>query len=150
VKKKFCFAVPASSFYRDEEEKKKLEEEFFKTEFDEDQMIEVTTTLENLLWHLFTQLPVPTAPLKNKAHEAWLLKISEILTSTKEEEIPSVAKEDLEKVKKFLDEDELFEALTIPYDIKLLPDGESHSVTLPAINLVRDKEFINTVTELFA
>lgn len=148
MNKKFSFTVPVSSFYRDEEEKTKLEEEFFKTKLD-GQLVDVSTTLENLLWHLFTQLPVPTAPLKSKAHEAWLLKISEALTSSKEE-MPQIAKEDLDKIRKYLEEDDLFEALTVPYDIRLLPDGEAISVSLPAINLVRDREFINTVTELFA
>jgi hypothetical protein len=110
--------------------------------------------MEDFLWHFFVSVPQPSSPLKLAAHKRKLDKIAETLNdSLDKEELPALTKGDLELIREFMDSEDAFDKIQVPFNAhphNPLPEGESmKAIPLPATNVLRDIEFVSALDALF-
>jgi hypothetical protein len=170
MKKTFEMTVPAAAFFSDnirhyneadaDEETKiarKGQEDLIRETFNltaEDSFettVGMRINLEDFLWQLFVEVPAPPSPLKMAAHKRHLdLVAAELNSSLGKDELPNLSKESLEMIKPYVDNEDKFKEIKVPYEIiPAKPATESKSVPLPAINVLRDFDFISTLDHLF-
>lgn len=136
-----------------EEEANKVKEYFGIESLSE--KVTITLKLENFLWYLFTRLPVPTAPLKVKAHDKYLADVAAKLAVTVDDKDAPVKLErsDLNRIDTFLLEDERFATLdAAPFEAIKVGSSNPEDIKplrLPAINIYKDPSFIETLCSVF-
>jgi len=161
MKRKFVHDITVKAFMpkdRDvsEEEEKQLREALGISEEVKDYQnlpVQLTLSVESLLWQLFMKVEPPKAPLKVKKHERWLNDLADKLNeiSSLESEFPydQLAVEDLKKIEFYMTDDEAFEALEVMYEARV--DGKTEPIVLklPCMNLLMDAELIDTLDKVF-
>ena len=156
MKKLFEMALRASSFFGPEdrnEESEKVVRDLFNLDATAD--LDTTTVtlnlrIEDFLWSLFTQVPQPASPLKLAAHKRKLDKIAEQLNETlSTDTLPRLGK-DLELIKPLIDDEASFAKVTVPFNaVPVNPRDEMKAIPLPALNVLRDIEFVSTLDKMF-
>ena len=113
--------------------------------------IEIKLTLEGLLWEIIQQLPTPISPLKVIAHKRFIDEGAEVLAGTEdlEDVLPVLSPKLLNELQKVCSDDEFFDKLTVPFLAINAKDGTIRKLPLPAKNITRDLEFVETLAMVF-
>lgn len=132
-----------------QEETQKILEGFGIAELSE--VVELSLSMEDFLFGLFLQLPKPSSPLKIASHERWVGEIAQKLLSTlnNEEALPIVSKEDLSKVRHFIEDDNEFQRQSARFSFNNKKTGESGGVALSAMILTTSSDFVRTLDKVF-
>lgn len=127
-------------------DEEKLKEMFGVESLEEEK--EFSVSLEAMLWHLCTQLPVDESPLRKAAHQRWLTELAGALQSTADtDELPKMSESDKLKIRDYLDDPEKFAQLSVPFEFTA---GEVRkAVPLPATNILNSFEFVSCIAEFF-
>jgi len=109
--------------------------------------------LEEFLWAVLQKVPVPITPLKIALHKKVLEEAAVTLSSSQlqADMLPVLSEDLLEQIKPYINEDEKFDSLVdIPFMALNKKDSSLNRVLpLPAKNIVRDLEFVETLAQLF-
>jgi hypothetical protein len=116
---------------------------------DLEEKLKVSLTLESFLYQLCQKVEAPRAPLKMKIHEAWLTDVALRLAKTEEEENEPVSllPSDQEKIVDFVSDEEKWANLEVLYKVE--SETKAKVLSLPAMNLIRSKEFIDELAKVF-
>jgi hypothetical protein len=116
---------------------------------DLEEKLKVSLTLESFLYQLCQKVEAPKAPLKMKIHEAWLTDVALRLAKTEEEENEPVSllPSDQEKIVDFVSDEEKWANLEVLYKVE--SETKAKVLSLPAMNLIRSKEFIDELAKVF-
>jgi hypothetical protein len=152
MNKMFSMEVPAKFFLTQEEagneEFVSKAKEFFGIS-DVEESLKMSLTLESFLYQLCQKVESPRAPLKMKLHEAWLEEVALRLAKTEDspEEPIVLLPTDLEKIVDFVTDEEKWSSLEVLYLVE--SKEKSRTISLPAMNLIRSKEFIDELAKVF-
>lgn len=160
MKKLFEMHVKATSFFgtedRTPETERVVRELFYLPEQGEldDFTVGMSLRLEDFLWHLYTTVPQPASPLKLAAHKKRLDTVAEILNNSLDsDQFPALTPSDLDMVRSLIEDETAFGKINIPFNAnphRQLQEGETiKAVPLPAVNVLRDLDFVTTLDELF-
>jgi hypothetical protein len=116
-----------------------------------DDDIELSLKMEDFIFDLFQLLPEPTAPLRKATHQKYIMSIAQQLSSTIDspDSMICLADEDLNKVKKFIDNDEEFEKLQVKFQYVKKSDNSAAAIPLNPKLLGMSPGFIHTLSVLF-
>jgi hypothetical protein len=124
--------------------------EFFGTEDVAGGQGTFTLKLEEFLWKLFESVPAPTSPLRLKAHERSMLALAEKLRATLETEtLPSLTKEELQQIVKFVEDPVEFERFQFDFEYRLPGTETVRRLPLPSVNVLGAQEFLGTLETMF-
>jgi hypothetical protein len=150
--KLFMMEISAKAFLTQEENENEdfvaKSKEFFGVS-DLEEKLKVSLTLESFLYQLCQKAEAPRAPLKMKIHEAWLTDVALRLAKTEEEENEpiSLLPSDQEKIVDFVSDEEKWANLEVLYKVE--SETKAKVLSLPAMNLIRSKEFIDELAKVF-
>lgn len=150
--KLFMMEISAKAFLTQEENENEdfiaKSKEFFGIS-DLEEKLKVSLTLESFLYQLCQKVEAPKAPLKMKIHEAWLTDVALRLAKTEEEENEPVSllPSDQEKIVDFVSDEEKWANLEVLYKVE--SETKAKVLSLPAMNLIRSKEFIDELAKVF-
>jgi hypothetical protein len=150
--KLFMMEISAKAFLTQEENENEdfvaKSKEFFGVS-DLEEKLKVSLTLESFLYQLCQKVEAPRAPLKMKIHEAWLTDVALRLAKTEEEENEPVSllPSDQEKIVDFVSDEEKWANLEVLYKVE--SETKAKVLSLPAMNLIRSKEFIDELAKVF-
>lgn len=127
----------------------KIKEEFGIDDIKE--IIELSITLEDFIFGLFSQVPKPESPLRIASYNRWLSGIAESLVSTlnKENELPNISKEDLGKVRHYIEDDAEFQKQSALFSFTNKKTGKTSSLALSAMILASNHDFVSVLDILF-
>ena len=113
--------------------------------------VELSITIEDFLYGLFSQLPKPTTPLKIAAHDRWIQKIAGKLMETygHETDLPNIDKEDLNKVRHFIEDDAEFQKQSAGFSFINKKTNETNALNLSALILTSSSGFVMALDKLF-
>jgi hypothetical protein len=156
MKKLFEMTLRASSFFGPDdrnEESEKAVRDLFNIDSSADldaTLVTLNLRLEDFLWSLFTQAPQPASPLKLAAHKRRMDKIAEALNGTlSSDDLPKLGV-DVELIRALIEEEASFAKITVPFNaVPVQPRDEMKAIPLPALNVLRDIDFISTLDKLF-
>lgn len=159
MKKQFEMFVRATDFFGKEDrtpETEKIVRDLFYLEEGSDldtAVVALNLKIEDFLWALFSMLPQPASPLKLAAHRKHLDKIAEKLNETLEsDELPKLPKEELDMIKHYVDDEDAFAEVKVPFNAVPQKEGEDvlpKALPLPAINVLKDIGFVSSLDMVF-
>jgi hypothetical protein len=160
MKKLFEMHTKAAAFFgsedRNEDTERIVRELFYLPEGSnlDETTVGMNLRLEDFLWHLYTLAPQPTSPLKLAAHKRRLDNIASALAGALDQEnLPTLSKDDLDCIRTLIEDEGSFGNITVPFNAvpqRQLQEGEHiKALPLPATNVLRDIDFVNTLDSLF-
>lgn len=113
--------------------------------------VELSLKMEDFIFDLFQMLPEPTAPLRKAIHQKYIMSIAQQLSSTIDnaDSMICLSDEDLNKVKKFIDNDDEFEKLQVKFQYVKKSDKSAAAIPLNPKLLGMSSGFIQTLSVLF-
>lgn len=113
--------------------------------------VELSLKMEDFIFDLFQMLPEPTAPLRKATHQKYIMSIAQQLSSTIDnaDSMICLSDEDLNKVKKFIDNDDEFEKLQVKFQYVKKSDNSTAAIPLNPKLLGMSPGFIQTLSVLF-
>jgi hypothetical protein len=156
VKKQLELKVTAQAFVpQGNPEETEQAEQGVKTLFgieDMNEEVTLTLSLEDFLWYVLQVLPAPETPLKIAVHKKILEEAALALSETQNtEDLPVLSSSLLSHIHPYLNDEALFDSLVkCPFIAMNKKDAtQNRFIELPAKNLIRDLEFVETLAKVF-
>lgn len=115
--------------------------------------VSMLLNLEEFLWYVLQKLPAPETPLKIAIHKKILEEAAVELsrTQTNPDMLPNLSDLLLSQIEPYLSDERLFESLDkVPFTaINKVDATANRTLELPAKNIVRDLEFVETLAKVF-